>query len=60
MWTCDHKAHDKMAFLYLCPLGSLEQLAAECEWDQSGQCVVYDVPVQELQPELYLMVSLGR
>ena len=35
VWTCDHKAHDKMAFLCLCPLDSQEQLAAEGGLNQS-------------------------
>ena len=28
VWICNDKARDKMAFLFLCVLGSLEQLVA--------------------------------
>ena len=47
VWTCDHKAHDKMAFLCLCPLGSQEQPVAGGGLGRSGQCDIVDVQFQE-------------
>ena len=43
VWTCDNKAHDKMAFLCLYSLGSHEQLVAEGGLGQSGKCGIVDV-----------------
>ena len=55
MWTCDHKAHDKMAFLCLCPLGSQEQLVAGGGLGRSCQYGIVDVEFLEQALQLYLL-----